>query len=350
MYILEKPLVSVIVPVYNVETYIDACLNSITQQTYKNLEIIVVEDCSTDDSRQVIDSHLIDKRIKFIQHSKNQGLSSARNTGIEAATGEYLIFVDSDDIIDIRLIENCLKCAIKTGADLITYGFKAFADGMIDKELPYPVSSLVIEPSKLGNEYFEFQHFAWLKFIRTTALRNSDIRFQAGLYYEDWLFHWHLGLYIDNKYHLPIDFYLYRQRGTSITGSKGKELLDILIAQRQIIALLQDYKGHGLNDTNLLANRFTLTNLYILTVIDSKILSTALSQVKDLDALIKTHGYKSSLTFRNALLSTIVKAPNFTAIPLIQARRVSVHKVFFPALKVRRKALASIAALKTQSK
>ena len=81
-----------------------------------------------------------------------------------------------------------------------------------------------------------------------------------------------------------------------------------------------------------------------------KILFTALSQVKDLDALIKTHGYKNSLTFRNAFLSTIIKAPNFTAIPLIQARRVSVHKVFFPALKVRRKALASLAALKTQSK
>lgn len=339
MYILEKPLVSVIVPVYNVETYIDTCLNSITQQTYRNLEIILVEDCSTDDSRQVIDSHLIDKRIKVIQHSKNQGLSSARNTGIGAATGEYLIFVDSDDIIDIRLIENCLDCAIKTGANLITYGFKAFADGMIDKDLPYPVSSLVIEPSKSGNEYFEFQHFACLKFIRTTTLRNSDIRFPVGLYYEDWLFHWHLGLYIDNKYHLPIDFYLYRQRGTSITGSKGHELLDVFTVQLYIINLLEQYNNNTLKI--ILMGKSRSFNFYVLIFIELEFLRSALIQVIEVEKLMQKNNYKSDFNCQSMVVATLARAPSYIAFPALKLLRHGLHKIILPVFRFSRSRLKS---------
>lgn len=83
----NNPLVSVIVPVYNVEQYLDECLNSIRQQTYRNLEIIVVEDCSTDNSLNTFIKHSEDPRVKLIQHEKNSGLSAARNTGIDAAKG-----------------------------------------------------------------------------------------------------------------------------------------------------------------------------------------------------------------------------------------------------------------------
>lgn len=86
----NNPLVSVIVPVYNVEQYLDECLYSIRQQTYENLEIIVVEDCSTDKSLEVLSKHLNDQRIKLIRHEKNSGLSAARNTGIDAAKGIIL--------------------------------------------------------------------------------------------------------------------------------------------------------------------------------------------------------------------------------------------------------------------
>ena len=100
-----NPLISVIVPVYNVELYIYACLNSIKQQTYKNLEIIVIEDCSTDSSKLALKPHLKDERIKIIQHTTNSGLSVARNTGIEAAAGDYIMFVDSDYVLNSNLIQ-----------------------------------------------------------------------------------------------------------------------------------------------------------------------------------------------------------------------------------------------------
>ena len=142
MIYIKEPLVSVIVPVYNVEAYLDACLNSIIHQTYSNLEIIIVEDCSTDRSRQVLQNHLIDVRIKFIQHSENRGLSAARNTGIGYAKGDYIIFVDSDDLIDTRLIESCVKGTIETGADLVIYDLIPFEDGISEADLPYSVSNL----------------------------------------------------------------------------------------------------------------------------------------------------------------------------------------------------------------
>lgn len=103
------PLVSVIVPVYNVEPYLRRCVDSIINQTYKNLEIILVDDGSPDNCGQICDEYAKqDTRIKVI-HQKNSGLSIARNNGINIANGEYILFIDSDDYVSDRLIEICMK-------------------------------------------------------------------------------------------------------------------------------------------------------------------------------------------------------------------------------------------------
>lgn len=104
-----EDLITIIVPVYNVEKYLDKCVETITKQTYKKLEIILVDDGSTDSSGKKCDEWKnIDDRIIVI-HKKNGGLSSARNAGIDIAKGKYISFVDSDDYIDIRMIENLRK-------------------------------------------------------------------------------------------------------------------------------------------------------------------------------------------------------------------------------------------------
>ena len=100
-----KCLISVVVPVYNVEKYIDRCLNSIINQTYRKLEIIIVNDGSTDNSRKIIDKFSkMDSRIIVIDKN-NGGLSEARNVGINAATGDYITFIDSDDFVSYDYIE-----------------------------------------------------------------------------------------------------------------------------------------------------------------------------------------------------------------------------------------------------
>lgn len=115
-------LVSVVVPVYNVEKYLDKCVNSIVNQTYSNLEIILVDDGSLDKSGTMCDQWAMkDQRIRVI-HKENAGPGIARNAGIDSATGKYIFFFDSDDYVDINLIEKCIFCSRNSGAQVVLYG------------------------------------------------------------------------------------------------------------------------------------------------------------------------------------------------------------------------------------
>ena len=117
-----KGKISVIVPVYKAESYLDRCVESIVNQTYKNLEIILVDDGSPDNSPKMCDDWAKkDERIKVI-HKKNGGVSSARNAGINEATGEFVQFVDSDDYIDLSFCEQ-LVTPFEGGVDLVVSGF-----------------------------------------------------------------------------------------------------------------------------------------------------------------------------------------------------------------------------------
>ena len=114
----KQDLISIVVPIYNVEKYLEKCINSIIIQTYKNIEIILVNDGSTDSSGKICDIYLKkDKRIKVI-HKKNGGLSDARNVGIENAKGKYIAFIDSDDFIDSDFIEILYNLIIEYNADV----------------------------------------------------------------------------------------------------------------------------------------------------------------------------------------------------------------------------------------
>lgn len=115
---MEKELITIIIPVYNVEKYIHKCIDSVINQTYKNLEIILVDDGSPDNCGKICDEYAkVDKRIKVI-HQKNGGLSDARNSGIDIAKGEFISFVDSDDYINEDCIEILYKAIIENDADM----------------------------------------------------------------------------------------------------------------------------------------------------------------------------------------------------------------------------------------
>lgn len=119
---MKQPLVTIVVPVYKVEKYIDRCLQSILNQTYTNLEVILVDDGSPDSCPTICDAWKEkDSRIKVI-HKQNAGLGYARNTGIESATGEYIFFWDSDDYVDLHTVELALNSAIKYESDIVKYG------------------------------------------------------------------------------------------------------------------------------------------------------------------------------------------------------------------------------------
>lgn len=129
---MEQPLVTIVVPVYNVERYLDQCIESLVSQTYKNLEIILVDDGSLDSSSEMCDDWSErDARIKVV-HKVNEGLGMARNTGLELATGKYIFFFDSDDYVDVTIVEKCLQSAEANQADVVIFGRnEVYEDGRV---------------------------------------------------------------------------------------------------------------------------------------------------------------------------------------------------------------------------
>lgn len=184
-----KDLISIIVPVYNVEQYLEQCIDSICGQTYPTLEIILVDDGSTDSSGAICDAYAErDSRIKVI-HKRNGGLSSARNAGLEMATGEFVAYVDSDDWVELGIYEACIKAMRQNeDADLALFPYVYFDQGKQDSGHLLPQKHKLSREEALSEyECATFQKginpSVWSKLFRHEAIQG--IKFPTGRVYED---------------------------------------------------------------------------------------------------------------------------------------------------------------------
>lgn len=210
---MSKNMISVIVPVYNVEEYLEECLNSILNQTYKNLEIILIDDGSTDKSGEICDSYeKLDKRVRVI-HKVNGGLSSARNHGLKIANGEYISFVDSDDYIDIYTYEKAINCMLKYDCDIVE--FKICGRGIISEKKVIEMDKNEVMYKHISSDY-EYPNVAvWNKLYKGNLIKN--LRFPEGKIHEDYMFQC-VALKNSVKYiFLNESLYYYRIRENSIT-------------------------------------------------------------------------------------------------------------------------------------
>ena len=315
-----QPLVSIIVPVYNVEEYVDECLASIRAQTYLNLEILLVEDCSTDGSLAAMQRHLSDSRVRLIRHERNSGLSAARNSGMAAAAGDFVMFVDSDDIVAPALVEACVVSANAADADVLVYDCVAFQDG---GELPaLELSAKPQNPAPMKrSEYFCLPHFAWLKFVRGSLLCDKALRFPVGYCYEDWPFHWALGFRARRIFRLDGSWLAYRQRASSITGSNGRKLLDQFAVQKMVLAALRS-EGQPA-DGGILADKIYMGFWSVLLRIDSKLLAEAVGQARILRDAVRVEKFSPSPGLRRMLMDVILGSPAPVAIAAIRLLRAS---------------------------
>ncbi|EMM0109135.1 glycosyltransferase [Providencia rettgeri] len=172
---------SIIVPVYNVEQYIYQCIDSLLNQTLNNIEIIIVNDGSTDSSMKIVES-FIDDRIIVI-NKQNGGLSSARNIGMQHATGSYIAFLDSDDWVDKNAYKILYETAIKHSSDIVSCGyFMAYPDKFIEvPSTPIININFLIRPEFIKN----IKVSAWDKIYKRELFVKSNITYPLGLYYED---------------------------------------------------------------------------------------------------------------------------------------------------------------------
>lgn len=181
-----NPLISIIVPTYNVEKYIRTCIESILAQTYRNIEVIIVNDGSTDQSLAVISDLICSHHNIKVINQKNQGLSVARNTGIDAATGKYIAFVDADDKIKPDFVSSLYQIADKTGADIVRGSFRDF-NGNIPKgwvpdfNVPTNYGTIVLDQFLSSNISF----VVWSSIYRLDFINSNHIRFTPGILFED---------------------------------------------------------------------------------------------------------------------------------------------------------------------
>lgn len=218
---------SLIIPIYNVEKYIEQCLTSILEQSYKNLEIILVNDGTKDNSMKVIEKYLSDSRIKVI-NKENGGLSSARNAGLEIATGEYISFVDSDDWLDKDLYK--MLCSKIENEDIILFEYLSISDTQESEELELRKRNHLKKQKEIfGDEEERFfkkvSWSCWTKLYRREFIERNSFRFIEGIIYED--INWEIEtIYFAKKIkYIPFLGYYYRiSRKDSIMNSKKGEL------------------------------------------------------------------------------------------------------------------------------
>lgn len=225
---MEK-LLSVIIPIYNVEPYLDRCMESIVNQTYKNLEIIMVDDGSPDNCPELCDQwQRRDNRIRVI-HKKNGGSSDARNMGLSIATGEYIAFVDSDDFVDLDMYRFMIDALERTGADISTCGRYSYRNGEVS-ERHTSSKEVILTPIQAINELLRgglIEEASWDKVYKRNLF--NEIVFPVGEINEDLPIMPHLFERANKIVCTGKPFYYYCENPGSITHEAYSEKKRIVI-------------------------------------------------------------------------------------------------------------------------
>lgn len=211
------PLVSVIVPAYNAESTVASCLDSILSQSYGRVEILAVDDGSTDGTSKILADYSRDERVRVVSQA-NGGLSAARNSGLDAASGEYVFFLDSDDTIHPETIARLVDIALSSGSDFVRCGFQTVAPGAVPDRQAFDGWSIEILKSPI-DDYLarRFLPSACLCLYRRGAV--GDIRFTPRLVFEDLDFTWRFLRVANRGAYVGWPAYNYTQTAGSITRS-----------------------------------------------------------------------------------------------------------------------------------
>ena len=242
---MMQNLVSIIVPVYNVEDYVAKCLESICRQSYDNIEIIVVNDGSLDGSAEICSRYAsCDKRIRYFEQ-KNYGVSSARNRGLELSTGSFIMFVDADDCLEPNTIEQCIENMDEN--DMLVFGYKRIDEDDLILSMSNEYNNSIIDHDTMM-EYlfylhpkFQYQGYLCNKFYRAEIIKNHDIHFFKDIKYnEDRLFIFEYLKFCNKVKLISTPLYLYRIRDNSAMGQFWKTFKPDMLTGLKAYEIMQD--------------------------------------------------------------------------------------------------------------
>lgn len=243
---MRNSLISVIIPVYNVEQYLCACVDSVLNQTYRNLEIILIDDGSSDGSAQIADRYAeTDSRV-YVVHQKNGGLSVARNAGLQIAGGEYITFVDSDDCISEKYIEKLYALVRKYDADVSICDYIRFTEDTPFAETDTSADEMLFSNTECIKQMYQpkrhgMEFTSWAKLYRTKLFSENKIMFPVGKLHEDTFTTYRVLYYAGRIVFTDIALYGYRTRADSImTSSFSLRRCDSLEANAQACQFFLD--------------------------------------------------------------------------------------------------------------
>lgn len=232
---------SIVVPIYNIEKYVRRCVDSIINQTYENIEIILVDDGSTDNSGIICDEYKKDHRVKVI-HKINQGLGEARNSGLKVATGDYIAFFDGDDFIDPNLIEICNRELINNKVDIISFDFIDYNNGKLVKHKnknqkkffnKNQVEEYLLNMIYNKNNKKRLHESIWNKLYNLAFLKRIKFEFVSERVYisEDYYSNLILFKHVDNIINIPNALYYYCYNEKSLSHEYNPKRLEKNIFQ-----------------------------------------------------------------------------------------------------------------------
>ena len=254
---MEK-LISVIVPVFNVENFIDVCISSLIKQSYSNIEIILVDDGSTDSSSMLCDKWATeDARIKVI-HQTNGGLSAARNAGLDIATGDYICFVDSDDFVMEDYVKCMLQAIEETDAelaicDVITSKWPPLAKPITSNRILDAAECRAWLDDLISREYV-LMVVSWNKLYKKELFANN--RFEEGKLHEDEFMINKLVFNINKMVFVPLEEYVYRANASGITGKEN----EVNVAHLDVIDAFTDRIDVSLENNDIGFAKITVRN------------------------------------------------------------------------------------------
>lgn len=272
---MSTKLISIILPVYNVEKYIEKAVKSVVQQTYTNFELLVINDGTKDNSIQKIEKFVTDSRIKIL-HKENGGLSDARNYGLERAQGDYIYFIDSDDWIEPNLLTLCIDKIEKESVDVVVFGY--FLDTE-DKNGNLISTSQVIHEhneinlnnsnSNMSDNTIGLLGYAWNKLYSSSFLKKHNFKFEKGVsLVEDILFNTQVFTFIDTIHFVNVPLYHYSNRPVeTLIKTFHKNSFELYLKKNESLKPFLSYwkvnsKNNFLANSLLLGMRYCTNNLF----------------------------------------------------------------------------------------
>ena len=294
---MNRKLISIIIPVYNVELYIRDCIESLINQTSNNFEAIFVDDCGVDKSIEIVKDYIIQGKLQnafIIRRDRNGGLSAARNTGMENAHGKYFLFLDSDDYFPNNAIEVFSNVLSKKTYDIVVSGYKKIPQNIICLN---GLKKKELSGNEIAHNYYHnrIHVTAWNKLVRRKFIMNNKLFFEEGIIHEDILWSFLVMSKADTLCCIKEITYNYRERADSIITRKFGEknitsLLKILFIMAGQNEIIKDNPAKDYIDKKILE--------FSLKVYANSDFVSYRNFIQHIHSLLKTSSNVSSIIFR----------------------------------------------------